>query len=300
MNLSAGKRVVVTGGSGKAGKWVVRDLVEHGYSVLNLDLRASADLPAPTLFTDVTEPGQLYNALSSPFTIPELRAYGRPQPVDAIVHFAAIPRLQLVPDNEVFRVNVLGTYNVLDAASRLGIPKVIVASSEAIYGLVFAHGQPAPAYLPLDEDYPLNPMDSYALSKVCNEATARAFHARGGMDILALRIGNVVEPDDYSALLASFSEPAERQFIAWSYIDARDLALACRLAIGVDGVGFQILNVAADDVSSSLQTAELLRRFYPNVRLTRAIGERETLLSNSRIKNVLGFQPEHTWMRELR
>jgi nucleoside-diphosphate-sugar epimerase len=300
MQASAAKRVVVTGGSGKAGKWVVRDLVEHGYSVLNLDLRAGADLPAPTLVTDVTDAGQVYNALAGSFAMPEFRTYLRPQPVDAIVHLAAIPRLLYVPDNEVFRINVLGTYNVLDAASKLAIPKVIIASSEAIYGLVFAHGQPTPDYLPLDEEYPLHPMDSYALSKLCNEATARAFHARGGLEIVALRIGNVIEPADYPALIASFSDPAERKYIAWSYIDARDLAMACRLAINTDDLGFQVLNVTADDVSSNLPTAELLRRFYPDVRLTRTIGERETLLSNDRAKQVLGFRPQHAWMHEAR
>lgn len=296
MEIQPGKRVVVTGGSGKAGKWVVRDLVEHGYQVLNLDLTANPDIPAPTLLTDLTDAGQAFNALSSCLAMHEFGSFLGAQPVDAVVHFAAIPRLLLVPDNEVFRINTMSTYNVLDAASKLGIHKVVIASSEAIYGLVFAQGQHDPVYFPLDEEYPINPMDSYALSKVCNEHTARAFHARGGMDVIALRIGNVIEPAEYARLIDSYANPLARKRIAWSYVDARDLAQACRLAIEVGDVGFQVVNVAADEVSSDLPTQTLLERFYPNVPVRGSLGEHETLLSNHKIKQLLGFRPTHAWM----
>jgi nucleoside-diphosphate-sugar epimerase len=201
-----------------------------------------------------------------------------------------------VPENEVFRINTLSTYNVLDAASKLGIRMVIIASSETTYGLCFAYDERDPIYFPLDEEYPVDPMDSYALSKVVNERTGRAFHLRDGMDVYAYRIGNVKEPHEYPDLIAGFADPGARRRNTWSYIDARDLAQACRLGVETDGLGFRIFNIANDEVSSDRPTLELVRRYFPSVPLRRELGERETLLSNRRAKEELGFRPRHTWM----
>lgn len=292
----SGKRVIVTGGSGKAGAYVVQEFHDHGYGVLNLDVRPREGLPVRTLRTDLTDAGQVFNALCSYVEAPGDGDTLRPQPIAAVIHLAAIPALQIVPDSEVYRINVLSTYNVLDAASKLGIPKVVFASSETTYGLCFAQDPRDPLYLPLDEEYPVDPMDSYALSKVVNERTGRAFHLRTGMDAYALRIGNVIEPHEYPRLIASFATPEERRRITWSYIDARDLAQACRLAVETDGLGFQVFNIANDEVSSHLPTLELTQRFFPTVPLRRAVGEFETLLSNRKAREVLGFRPAHTWM----
>ena len=186
-------RVMFTGGSGKAGKHVVQYLVDHGYQVLNLDAKPLDNPKVRTLITDICDSGQVFNALTSYMGLHEFDPSLRPQQVDAVVHFAAIPRIMITPDNEVFRVNTMGTYNVIEAAVKLGIRKVIVASSETTYGLVFANEPKDPEYLPLDEEYDVDPMDSYALSKVLNEKTARAFQTRSGYDLYALRIGNVIE-----------------------------------------------------------------------------------------------------------
>ena len=294
------KRVIVTGGSGLAGKWVVEDLVQHGYEVLNLDRVPMAKATARTLITDLTDAGQVFNALASSTTAKEFDDDLEPKPIDAIVHFAAIPRILVTTDNEVFRINVMATYNVLDAASKLGIKKVIVASSETTYGLVFAHRHRDPEYFPLDEQYPVDPMDSYAMSKVINEVTAKAFHARTGADIYCFRIGNVIDPVDYEKFPAYFKDPGLRKRIAWSYIDGRDLAAACRLGIEKDGLGWEVMNVAADDVSSDLPTAELLQRFYPNVPLKKHLGEFETLLSNEKLKRLLGWQQRYRWRDQVK
>ncbi|MGF6725577.1 nucleoside-diphosphate-sugar epimerase [Paraburkholderia sp. GAS41] len=293
------KRVIVTGGSGLAGKWVVEDLVAHGYEVLNLDRVPMAKQTARTLITDLTDAGQVFNALASSTAQKEFEADIEPKPIDAIVHFAAIPRILITPDNEVFRVNVMGTYNVLDAASKYGIKKVILASSETTYGVVFAHRHRDPAYFPLDETYPVDPMDSYATSKVINEVTGKAFHARTGADVYCFRIGNVLEPSDYAKFPTWLKDPGLRKRIAWSYIDGRDLASACRLAIEKDGLGFEVMNVAADDVSSDLPTAELLKRFYPDVPVKKPLGEFETLLSNEKLKRLLGWQQQYRWREQV-
>lgn len=293
------KRVIVTGGSGLAGKWVVEDLVAHGYEVLNVDRVPMAKGTARTLITDITDAGQVFNALASSTTPREFDDDIEPKQIDAIVHFAAIPRILVTTDNEVFRINVMGTYNILDAASKLGIRKVIVASSETTYGVVFAHRHRDPVYFPLDEEYPVDPMDSYATSKVINEITAKAFHARTGADIYCFRIGNVLDPVDYRKFPAWLADPALRKRIAWSYIDGRDLATAARLAIEKDGLGFQVMNVAADDVSSDLPTAELLQRFYPDVPVRKQLGEYETLLSNEKLKRSLGWQQAYRWREQV-
>ncbi|MCD2181888.1 NAD(P)-dependent oxidoreductase [Rhizobium sp. TRM96647] len=289
------KRVMFTGGSGKAGRHVVRYLVDKGYQVLNLDNRPLDNPSVRTLITDITDSGQVFNALSSYMGLHEFDPSLRPQPVDAVVHFAAIPRIMITPDNELFRINALGTYNVIEAAVKLGIRKVVIASSETTYGLVFANEPRDPAYFPLDEDYDVDPMDSYALSKVVNEKTARAFALRSGIDIYALRIGNVIEPNEYELFPKWFADPGFRKRIAWSYVDARDLGQITARAIETDGLGYQVFNAVNDDTSSDLPTRELLDRFYPGVPLRRELGEFETLLSNSKAKEMLGFRPEHSW-----
>ena len=290
------KRVMFTGGSGKAGRHVVKHLVDHGHEVLNLDLKPLDNPKVRTLIADITDSGQVFNALSSTMAMHEFDPVLRPQPVGAVVHFAAIPRIMIVPDNELFRVNALGTYNVIEAAVTLGIKKIVIASSETAYGVVFASEPREPEYFPLDEDYDVNPMDSYALSKVVNEKTARAFALRSGFDIYALRIGNVIEPHEYETLVPQWiADPAFRKKIAWSYIDARDLGEITRLAIEKDGLGFQVFNAGNDDTSSDLPTQELLKRFYPNVPVRRALGEREALFSNRKVREALGFRQAHPW-----
>jgi nucleoside-diphosphate-sugar epimerase len=291
------KRVMFTGGSGKAGKHVVQHLVEHGYQVLNLDTKPLANPKVRTLLTDITDSGQVFNALSSTMALHEFDPSLRAQPVDAVVHFAAIPRIMIAPDNELFRVNALGTYHVIEAAVRLGIRKIVIASSETAYGMVFANEPRDPAYFPLDEDYDVDPMDSYALSKVVNEKTARAFALRSGADIYALRIGNVIEPHEYALFPKWFEDPGFRKRIAWSYVDARDLGQITRLAIEKDGLGYQVFNASNDETSSDLPTAELLKRYYPNVPVRSALGEFEGLLSNRKAREMLGFRAEHPWRR---
>lgn len=291
------KRIIFTGGSGKAGRHVVQYLIERGHQVLNLDTRPLDNPKVRTLITDITDSGQVFNALSSYTGLHEFDPSLRPQPIDAVVHFAAIPRIMIAPDNELFRVNALGTYNVIEAAVKLGIRKVIIASSETTYGLVFANEPRSPRYFPLDEEYDVDPMDSYALSKVVNEQTARAFALRSGFDIYALRIGNVIEPSEYKLFPGWFANPGFRKRIAWSYIDARDLGQITLRAIEKDGLGFQIFNAANDDTSSDLPTRELIDRFYPGVPLKRELGEFETLLSNWKARDILGFRSEHGWRK---
>ncbi|MBB6483507.1 NAD(P)-dependent oxidoreductase [Rhizobium lusitanum] len=291
------KRILFTGGSGKAGRHTVPWLVEAGYEVHNVDLVPLNSPGVTNLQADVTDAGQVYNALTMHRDFPDLDRGKGVQPFDAVVHFAAIPRILIKPDNETFRINTMSTYNVIEAAAKLGVKKIIIASSETTYGVCFAEGHRDFHQFPLEEDYDVNPMDSYGLSKVVNEKTARAFAERFGIDIYALRIGNVIEPYEYERFPEYFADSEIRKRIAWSYIDARDLGQIVHLCIEKNGLGFQIFNAANDTVSANTPSRELAARHYPNVPFTREIGEYEGLLSNRRIREVLGFKEEHDWRR---
>ena len=290
-----GKRILFTGGAGKAGRHVVPYLVDAGCEVHNLDLVPLDHPGVSNLIVDITDAGQVYSALSMHRDLDDLDTGGRPY--DAVVHFAAIPRILIKPDNETFRINTMGTYNIVEAAVKLGIRKVIVASSETTYGVCFAEGHRDFHHFPLEEDYDVNPMDSYGLSKVLNEKTARAFAERSGFDIYALRIGNVIEPHEYANFPTYFAHPEMRKRIAWSYIDARDLGQICKLCIEKDGLGFEIFNACNNTVSANTPTRELAERFFPNVPFHREIDTYEGLLSNRKIREVLGFTEEHDWRR---
>ena len=194
-------RIFFTGGSGKAGRYAVAHLVEQRHRVVNGDLVSLGHPEVADLRIDLTDAGQVFNALSAYAGSDELEPGTGAPAYDAVVHFAAIPALFVKPDNETYRINVLSTYNVIDAAVKLGIPKVIFASSETTYAICFADGELQPEYVPIDEEHPTVPHDSYAMSKVVNEATARSFQARSGIDIYGLRINNVIEPHEYELAL---------------------------------------------------------------------------------------------------
>jgi UDP-glucose 4-epimerase len=291
------KRIVFTGGSGKAGRHAVAYLVARGHTVFNLDLRPLDIEGVNTLTTDLTDSGQVFNALSMHFDFDGFKTGKGPAKIDAVVHFAAIPRVLLQPDNETFKANVVSTYNVIEAATKLGIRKIVIASSETTYGVCFADGDRDYHSFPLEEDYDVDPMDSYGLSKLVNEKTARAFALRTGADIYALRISNVMSPEDYANFPGYLANPASRKRNAWSYIDARDLGQIVDLCVAKDGLGFQVFNAANDEIVANEPTPVILRKFAPNTPVTRALGEREAPLSNLKIRNILGFREQHNWRK---
>ncbi len=291
------RRVVFTGGSGKAGKHVVPWLKTKGYEILNLDLKPLDCPDVNTLYTDVTDSGQVFNALSAHFSFDGYATGKGPAKVDAVVHFAAIPRIQLQPDNLTFTANVTSAYNVIEAAVKLGIRKVIIASSETTYGVCFAEGDKDFHHFPLEEDYDTDPMDSYGLSKVVNEKTARAFAMRYGADIYALRIGNVIEPHEYDRFPAFMADPPSRKRNAWSYIDARDLGQIVHLCIEKDGLGFEVFNAVNDTITAREPTADFLARWCPGTPVRRPLKGDEAPLSNRKARDVLGFVEEHNWRK---
>ncbi|MBW7455844.1 NAD-dependent epimerase/dehydratase family protein [Paenibacillus sepulcri] len=274
-------KVVVTGGSGMLGKWVVRHFVEQGYDVINADVKHPEEPLCPTLLIDLNNLGETYGVLAG---------------ADAVVHLAAIPAAHIKPSEVTFNNNVMSTYNILEAAAGLGIKKAVIASSESSYGIVFAVNRFGPQYVPVDEEHPQLPQDSYGLSKVVNEQTADMFHRRTGMQVVSMRIGNVIAPDAYKGFPRFIHNPEMRDRILWSYVDTRDVAEACRLAIETDGLGSVALNLAADDTSMAVPSRDLMAARFPEVNdFRQPLAGYESLLSNEKAKRLLGWQPKHVW-----
>lgn len=275
------KKVVVTGGSGRLGQWVVKEFVEHGYEVVNADMKYPKETLCKTVIVDLKNLGEVYGVLTG---------------ADAVVHLAAIPVAYSHPNEVTFENNVMSTYNILEAAAGLGIKKAVLASSESSYGLVFAVNRFAPQYVPMDEQHPQHPQDSYGLSKVVNEQTAEMFHRRTGMQVVSFRLGNVISPEMYENFLNFIHDPKQREVILWSYIDARDAATACRLAIEANGLGTVALNIAADETSMDLKSRDLMAASFAQVQDFRAPLEGYgTLLSNEKAKKLLNWKPVHKW-----
>ena len=289
-------RVFFTGGSGKAGRHAIDHLVEQGHRVVNGDLQPLGRPDVPDLRVDLTDAGQTFNALSTFASGQELESGTGVPGYDAVVHFAAVPAVFIRPDNETFRVNTLSTYNVLDAATKLGIGKVVFASSETTYGICFADGEVRPQYVPIDEEHPTVPEDSYAMSKVVNEATARSFQARTGIDVYGLRINNVIEPHEYETEFPAFlDDPSLRRRNIFAYIDARDLGHMVDRCLRTDGLGYEVFNVSNDDLSVGITSDEVYARFYDGVPRRRDMGPHETFYANDKAKQMVGFTPTHSW-----
>jgi len=294
-------RILFTGGSGKAGRHAIAYLMEKGHRVLNVDLVPLALEGVDNRIADITDAGQMFDVMNSYMGLDELNPGTRGPGFDAVVHFAAVPRIMITPDNECFRVNTMGTYNVIDAAVKTGVRKIVFASSETTYGVCFADGDRKPAYIPIDEEHPTIPEDSYAMSKVVNEVTARSFQQRTGVDIYGLRINNVVEPHEYEQDFPAYVEnPHLRLRNIFAYIDARDLGQMVDRCLAVDGLGYQVFNVSNDHHSVAMSTSDLIERFYADVPVTCELAEDATFYSNTKAKKLLGFRPKHDWRKILK
>jgi len=270
-------KVVVTGSSGKAGRAVVANLLEQGHDVLGVDLVAPAESTAPVLAADVTDFGQTVESLAG---------------ADAVVHLAAIPAPGLRTEETTLRTNITSTYNVFEAARVVGLDRVVWASSETILGLPFEREQPA--YAPIDEEHPPYPESSYALSKLLSEELGRQFHRWTGKPHVALRFSNIMEPEDYERFPSFWDDPHVRRWNLWGYVDARDVAQSCRLALEAD-VGAEHFIIAAADTVMNRPSRDLMAEVFPDVRYTPTPGEHDTLLSIDKARRLLAYKSQHSW-----
>jgi nucleoside-diphosphate-sugar epimerase len=279
-------RVAVTGGSGKLGRAVVRDLMDHGYDVINLDSAGPREQPSPFIRIDLTDYGQVVDALTTNDAL-------NGGAVDAVVHLAAIPAPGLVANPTTFANNAPATYNVFAAARAAGITNVVWASSETVLGLPFTT---PPPYIPVDEEYPARPESTYSLVKHLEEQMAAQFcRWNPALKMVGLRFSNVMDPEDYAAFPEFDKDPRSRIWNLWGYIDARDGAQAVRKALEFDGTGVEVFVIANADTVMSRSSASLAAEYFPDVPVTRQLGEHETMLGIDKAKRVLGYDPQHSW-----
>jgi nucleoside-diphosphate-sugar epimerase len=278
-------RIVVTGGSGKLGRAVVAELAGHGNEVINLDAAGAR----PVIKIDLTDYGQTVEALAG--------IDDRYSHVDAVVHLAAIPAPGLTANAATFHHNITATYNVFAAAKAAGITNVVWASSETLLGIPF---ETPPPYIPLDEEYQARPESRYALVKHLEETMAEQF-CRWNPDLkmVGLRFSNVMEPADYAEFPSFDDDARKRSWNLWGYIDARDGAQAVRKALAYENTGVEIFIIANADTVMSRSSAELAAEVYPDVKVTRELGEHETLLSIDKARRLLGYEPAHSWRTEV-
>jgi nucleoside-diphosphate-sugar epimerase len=277
-------KIAVTGGSGKAGRVVVRDLFERGHQVLNIDLVPSPESnhpegPIPFLRADITDFGQALEALSGGDTLPG---------IEAVVHLAAIPSPAHATPDQVFRTNVTSTHAVFAAARRLGLQRVVWASSETTLGLPFER---APDYAPVDEAH-MYPETSYALSKVVGEELARQFHRWSGIPIIGLRLSNVMVREDYERFPGFQDDPHLRKWNLWGYVDESHVAQSVRLALEVDTPGADNFIIAAADTVMRRPSRELMAEVFPDVPIADKVDGTDTLLDIDRAREILGYDPK--------
>jgi len=284
------KRICITGALGRAGLAVVGDLAEHGYDVAATDVAAAPqgakqdeiwnELGVGVLRADLTDYGQAVEALAG---------------CEAVVHLANIPAPEICTPVVTFNANMAMNFNVFMAAAQLKLARVVWASSETTLGLPF---DTPPRYAPVDEDHYPVPTSTYALSKVASEAIAAQFASWSGIPFVALRFSNIMAHGDYENFPGFQDDPHKRKWNLWGYIDQRDVAQSCRKALEADAgkiTGSPAFIIAAADTVMARPSADLLAEVFPQVKLTRDVGEHGTLLAIDRAREILGFNPEHSW-----
>ena len=273
-------KILVTGGVGKVGQWVVRELLDDpAHEVTVFDRVPGPERGAVKyLVGDVQDLGQVMEAMAES---------------EAVIHLAAIHNPNIATASVTYQTNVVGSFNVHHAAFRLGIKRVVSASSNAIVGWSYSD-RFVPDYLPIDEAHPLRPEDVYGLSKEIGETIAHAY-SRKGLETVMLRPSGVITPEE----LEQIRKDGGRRptgFQAYSYIDARDLAAAFRLAVERSIPSGTVLFVVADDSTVAEPLCDLYPRVMPSIGdKARSLTGSKGSYSNARAKSLLGWQPLHSW-----
>ena len=272
--------VLVTGGSGRIGRYVVRELAAAGHTVTNADLVSTPGAPGKFLRVDLTDPGDVYQAL----------AYSG---AEAVIHLGAWANAGIVPDTRTYGDNVRGAFNLFRACADLGVTRIVNASSAQVYGFAGA----APVYVPVDEAHPLRPINSYALAKVAAEQAADYFVANEGMTILSFRFMGVRAPHEIKAEIEQMAaNPAGGSWLLWTRTDARDAALACRLAIEAPSVPSGPYNITGAEVVLDQESAALVAAHFGAATEVRpGLTGHVSPLSCTRAESAFGYRPRYVW-----
>jgi len=303
--------VLVTGGSSRVGSYVLRELLAYGHAVSNYGR-------TPPLVEGISHiPGDIENLTA-------LRAAVRGHEV--VVHLAGVAHPKRATPEVLMQSNVMGTFNVLEAAAREGAGKVVFASTDATLGFAFPAQPKTPHYLPVDEEHPCAPEDEYGLSKLVGEMMCRRYTDayrlatpcvrinsawaldRAGAELFARSGATRSLPGTVESVWAAYQlqldypegpmpvpgAPAPRVRL-WGYTDARDSAQAVRLAVENQRVTHDIYLTSADDTCSLEETGALISRYWPGMPVRAPLTGYASLFSHEKATRVLGYRPQYTW-----
>jgi len=277
-------RVVVTGGAGNVGRWVVARLQDEGHGVTVYD-RQAPEADVRYTIGDILNPAALREAFGG---------------AEAVVHLAAVPALGRAPDDELMEINVMGTERVAAAAVAAGVRRLVAASSDSTLGFVFGEGRLVPDYVPCDEAHPARPLDAYGLSKLIGEEICRRYTRAAGLETLCLRYCWVWGPGEYGAVESFQAQPDSFVGQLWGHVDGRDVAQAVARSLAAPDIGHETLFISARRTFMRRPTLELVREHLPatvEVRTPERFVEEPNLclLDCSRAERVIGYRPEFDW-----
>jgi UDP-glucose 4-epimerase len=283
------EKVVVTGGSGRAGEYIIAELAANGYDVYNADSApprpGSASNAAQFWRIDVTDYGEVLNALTG---------------ADAVIHMAAIPAPNMDPEHKLFRINMMANWNVLEAAEVHGIERICMASSINALGAGWGSKKHIPEYLPIDEDHPTRVEDAYSQSKWLGEQMGDAFVRRrpGKVQIANMRFHALWDKETAER----HKETGDRSSVGgraplgfWSWVGRHDAARACRLAIEKEFGGHEAFFINAIDTVLDIPTMDAIEAEYPGVEIREPITGFKSPLSVTKAEKLLDWIPVESW-----
>ena len=273
-------KILVTGASGRIGRYVERELVQANHDVTSADLVSPSERGCRFLRADLTNAGEVYQALAI-------------AKAEAVIHLGAWANASVVPGTRTYGDNVQSTFNLFQACADLGIQRVVSASSAQVYGFA----KTPPVYVPVDEAHPLRPANCYALSKMAGEQAAGYFVARFGMEILSFRFMGVRTPEEMSpGIDRMIADPASGTSVLWTRTDARDAAQACRLAAEVEAVEPGPYNITGSCTVLPKQTVTLVKRYFgDDTELRGHLPDNVSPLRCTRAEGAFGYQPRFVW-----
>lgn len=276
------QKVVVTGAAGRLGQAVISELLAAGHGVWGIDRVRPEPLRCRFLPVDLTQPASVLDAL---------------QGADAVIHLGAIPGPLVQPASVTFTNNVLATYHLVETAAALRIPRLINASS--IFGLGWVEQAETywPQSVPVDEAHPLTPFEAYGLSKQIGEEICAAASRRTGIQTVSLRLMNIISAEGYFAFpWPSPTRDRPLRFVMWPYLDIRDAARSCRLALEANTLAHEAYYIAAADTRFDARTVDLLQELAPpTLRANLPMTDNSTVINLDKARQQLKYEPQHSW-----
>jgi nucleoside-diphosphate-sugar epimerase len=282
-------KIAITGARGELGQGVVKELLAHDYEIVAIHRTSEGgfvqDRKAENRVANLTDPEAALSAL---------------QGCDVLFHLAAIPNPKAADGSQVFSNNVSSSYKALDAAAKLGIQRIIYASSQSVLGNPWAAMLQPVDYIPVDETHPCRLFDPYGLSKLVGEQVAELFCRTAGVNILSFRIPAVWPPEQFEQRInGRLTDQLQAAKSLWAYVDLRDAARAHRLALQANWQGHQVLNITSRWAFGAAPIPELVKQWYPELADIRVKLEAWTAVFDWRkADKVLGFRSRYRWTEE--